>query len=292
MLREAGIRVPVVCVHRAEEGLRRNEDLLAQQLARVISSLLEEARSGARERQEIVAIVSHDLRTPLQTFALGLDVLKASFGADLPKVASTVARMERSVGSMQRLLGDLLDVSRIRESVLSIQIEKQEPSALIDAVIEQNAPIARAKGLRMTRGECAEGSVACDGARVTQALTNLVGNALRHTEQGTIVVRALPAADEMVRFEVTDTGSGIHPEIKARLFERLYQEPSDGRRTGSLRLGLYLVRGIVLAHGGTFGVESDLGTGSTFWFAIPRSKGARPTHSEGSDDRVPVERRA
>lgn len=254
--------------------LLSDERLLVVELARILLgsaenvALVEEAREAARDRQDIVAIVSHDLRTPLQSLSLGIDAIRLwpGSGRSLEELGKTTDRMRRSIASMSRLLDDLLDVSRIHDHKLRVTPQRTDLDALLADVREQHQPIAAAKGLRLVVEGSKGLSVEADAARLSQALANLVSNAIRHTESGEIALCASPRAGG-VRLAVRDTGSGVPREVQSKLFERLYQ--SDGARRGALGLGLYIVRGIAQAHGGTVGVESEPGRGALFYLDLP-----------------------
>jgi signal transduction histidine kinase len=264
-------------IRRAARNLDPSERLVAAHLLRVALTsasrlhLLNEARERARERQEIVAIVSHDLRTPLQSFALGLDAIDLLGGDVLRrKIAGPVARMTRSIGTMTGLLTDLLDVSRIHDTMLPVRLAPQRIGELLSEVQDEHMLLAEKKGIALTSEVEPEGlSCVCDAARLSQALDNIIANALRYTEKGSIHIRARAVPGDRARFEVTDTGPGIAPHVRARLFDRLFQG-EGAQRPGSLGLGLYIVKGIALAHGGAVGVESELGRGTTFWLELPR----------------------
>lgn len=262
--------------------LQADERNLAIELARIAIgnvmtlALMREAQAAARDRQDIVAVVSHDLRTPLQSLSLGIDTLKLGLGsgrspADL---VPTTDRMRRSVVAMSRLLDDLLDVSRIHDRALRVQPSDADLDSVLSEVRDMHLPIAEAKGLSL-RVEPSGLRLVMDPQRVAQALTNFVSNALRHTSQGEVLLRAREHDGE-VRVEVIDTGPGIALEVQRRLFERLFQDVSSSK-SGALGLGLYIVRGIAEAHGGRAGVESTVGEGSCFYLVLPRrslSRGA------------------
>jgi signal transduction histidine kinase len=231
--------------------------------------LVADARDLARDRQEIVSVLSHDLRTPLQSLGLGLDALDLLLAGTLVAApcASTIKRMQRAVAAMGRLLGDLLDVSRIHDGALSIHVKTCDASKLVSDVAEQHAPLAATRGFALQVSSAGAGSLVCDAGRVTQALSNLLSNAIRHADRGPIQLRALRQG-ERVRFEVEDAGPGIPDEVRARLFDRLYRPNDEDGRRGGLGLGLYIAKGIVAAHGGTIGVDSEVGRGSTFWIEL------------------------
>ncbi len=266
-------------VRRATPEFDPSERLVAAHLWRVSLEaterllLLEAAHERARERQEIVAIVSHDLRTPLQSFALGLDAVDLLAGdVARRRIAGPVARMTRSIGTMTRLLTDLLDVSRIHDAGLPIHLAPQRIEDLVDELCDDHMLLAEKKDLNVTSDvQPPELVVVCDAARLTQALGNLMANALRHTERGAISVRVRLVQGDRARFEVSDTGPGLALNVQARLFERLFQAETP-QQSGSLGLGLFIVKGIVLAHGGTVGLESKPGKGATFWLELPRAR--------------------
>lgn len=251
-----------------------DERLLVSELLRILLgsvenvALIDDALSAARDRQDIVAIVSHDLRTPLQSLSLGIDAIKMglSNGRPASELVTTTDRMRRSVTSMARLLDDLLDVSRIHDHKLRVSPQRTELDLLLADVREQHQPLAAVKGLALlVEGE--QGIVIeADGARLAQALGNLISNAIRHTDAGEIALSASRRPGQLVRIAVRDTGHGVPREVQTKLFDRLYQ--SDGHR-GALGLGLYIVRGIAQAHGGRAGVESEPGKGAAFFLDVP-----------------------
>lgn len=231
--------------------------------------LLTTAQEKARERQEIVAIVSHDLRTPLQTFAMGLDAIERTVsGPARTSIEATTARMKRSITSMTRLLEDLLDVSRIHDGALPLRVARHAIAPLLEELCAQHLPMAHKRGIALHAEVEPELEIVCDAERLTQALGNVLSNALRHTDRGSITLRARRIAGARARIEVADTGVGIAPDVRARLFERLYQGETSGR-AGGLGLGLFIVQGIVGAHGGSVAVDSDVGRGTTFSIELP-----------------------
>lgn len=291
-LREAGFRslmvVPMIARGRvlgaivlagATPELRyEREDLLfAQDLGRRIAIALDNARlyveaeRAARVRDELLAIVSHDLRNPLNVLSIGVNDLRRGGPVPLPPAAERrqLDILAHSVERMNRLVRDLLDVARVESGSLAVDLTEYRTDALVQEAVEAHLPLAREKGvlLRLSLPEELP-AVLADGDRILQVFSNLLGNAVRFTpESGTVTVGAEARGDEVV-FGVTDTGPGIPAEEIPRVFDRFWQA-KRARRAGA-GLGLAISRGIVEAHGGRIWVESRVGEGSTFTFALPR----------------------
>ena len=257
---------------RRQRALELSEVLIASHIARAAALALDRHRlvqaiqATVDARHEIVTIVSHDLRTPVHAFSLGLDALRATVRSDA--AAPIYARLDRALRSMRRLLSDLLDVATIQDGTLHLHAAQHAIPALIASVRAGCVEIGAQKALAIAIGDVAQGLLLCDRARIEQALTNLVGNAMKYTERGRVTLSATAEGDAIC-FEVSDTGIGMDSQVQAHLFERLYQGP--GARSGGVGLGLYIVGGIAEAHGGTVAVSSQLGQGSRFFMRIPRT---------------------
>jgi signal transduction histidine kinase len=174
---------------------------------------------------------------------------------------------------MQTLVDDLVDVASITAGKLRLQLEPQDPRALIDDAMEMFAPVARQKSIAL-RGEARDARrVRCDRNRIFQVLSNLISNALKFTDsQGTITVttRAVSNSPSEVCFVVSDTGRGIPAEQVEHVFERFFQGAARGRSGAGL--GLYIARGIVEAHGGRIWAQSEVGQGTTLSFTVPTAE--------------------
>jgi signal transduction histidine kinase len=127
-------------------------------------------------------------------------------------------------------------------------------------------PMAQQKSIRLCSEVASVPSVLCEREMIARVFSNLIGNAIKFTPEGGSIIVTVRQADGGVRFAVTDTGQGIPEDMKARIFERFWQEAPDRRGAG---LGLYISKGIVEAHGGHIGVESQHGIGTTIWFTLP-----------------------
>ncbi len=228
------------------------------------------AERALTARDELMAVVSHDLRSPLAATRASAELL-VRFATDhrARHLAETILR---SSGRMDRLIADLLDVAAIESGHLSVQPTPQGVGGILDEAIEALRPLAEASGAKLVRaGAVPTVTIHCDRGRVLQVLGNLVGNAIKYAPRGSAVVLRADVHADGVRVAVEDQGPGIAPEDAARVFERYYRSrrPGGGPGTG---LGLYIARGIVAAHGGEIGLDSEVGRGSTFWFVLPQAR--------------------
>jgi PAS domain S-box-containing protein len=231
--------------------------------------LYNEAQEAVRAREDLLAIVSHDLRNPLGVvLASSALLLKSSLPPEKEERARRqVEAIQRAGNRMNRLIRDLLDFASIQGGRLSVNRRAQDATAMVTEVLEALEPLAQPKGLRLVRETPADLCVSCDHDRVVQLFSNVVGNAIKFTpDGGVITVRAALEEDE-VRFAVVDTGPGIPAEELPHVFDRYYQAKRKNRE--GIGLGLSIARGIVEAHGGRIWVESEEGKGSTFFFTLP-----------------------
>ncbi len=223
---------------------------------------------AVQARDEVVAVVSHDLRGPVGTINAAAQLL---LEVPLPDVQwrEHVAAMERSSGRLTALIRDLLDVARIEGGALAVQPSPQPVRDLMETVVQLAVPVARRRSITVEPAYegVADRSVRVDRDRILQVFSNLVDNAVRHSpEGGAIVLSAVARGDEVV-FAVQDRGPGIPQAAQEGIFDRFRQLRSPARAgTG---LGLAIVKGIVEAHGGRVWVESEVGEGSTFLVGLP-----------------------
>jgi signal transduction histidine kinase len=232
-------------------------------LASENSELYKEAQRAVRVREQLLAIVSHDLRGPLGTILLTTEVLAAS-----GEHQKAIGRIQRAAKGMLRLIEDLLDFASIEAGSLSIKRQPQDPGPVIQETLASFEGVAQAKGLELTAAvEPHLPKVFCDSERILQVLANLVGNAIKVTAKGGhITLRVEPGGHEVL-FSVSDNGPGISEEDLKHLFERYWRSgKAEYKGTG---LGLAIASGIVSAHGGRIWAESELARGATFRFTIP-----------------------
>jgi signal transduction histidine kinase len=247
---------------RVMERRRAEDALLAKQ------TLLEIA---SKHKSQFLANMSHELRTPLNAILGYTQLIVNRIYGDVPdKIADALARVELSGRHLLALINDVLDLSKIEAGQLTLSLKPYRMRELLHEVLAAMQPLAEAKGLLLTASAPDDLPTATgDDRRMKQVLLNLIGNAIKFTERGTVAIDVAQTGDR-VTIRIADTGPGISPADQARIFEEFQQaDSSTTREKGGTGLGLAIVRRIVGLHGGTVGVESVLGHGSTFWLTIP-----------------------
>jgi len=250
-----------------EHELERERLLLLERTARA------EAERATKARDDMLAIVAHDLRTPLQTIALSSSILADAHDDDERR--RRVGLIERSTGEMQRLISDLLDIAGIESGTFSVLREPVDVRQSIAEALERFEPSAAGAGIALSCDVAADlPPVEADGDRLTQVLSNLLDNAIKFTPAGGAVTIRAAAADTHAHITVEDSGKGIPPEYLPHIFDRFWK--ADRKSRTSAGLGLAICKGIVEAHGGRIGVTSAPGEGTTIDFTVPLLR-----HSEG-----------
>jgi PAS domain S-box-containing protein len=254
---------------------RRQTELENQQLLRDAEHARRQAEAANTAKDDFLAVLSHELRSPLQTMLTWVGMLRAAAGSS-PDTAHGFDALVQSLHTQEQLINDLLDVSRIVSGTLTVEIEPFDLTAAADACVKRLLPEATAKGLVV---ECLgfdeARPVRGDPPRFAQALHNVLQNAVKFTPTGgriTVEARPVDGRHEIV---VRDTGDGIASELLARIFERFWQADSaKTRRHGGLGLGLAIARHLLEAQGGTIlGASAGLGRGATFTLALPAGGG-------------------
>jgi signal transduction histidine kinase len=228
---------------------------------------------AVRDRENMLAIVSHDLKNPLGAIQLNHQLMARTLQSGEPterdrKLLTQLARAQRSAERMVRLIDDILDMAKIEAGRFMVEKADSRVDELLSEVLELHQPAAIQKSILLRTEIPQEACVGYfDHARIFQVLSNLMGNAIKFTpEGGTVTVRA-ETQGELLIFSVEDTGSGIAPEHLPHIFDRFYQAQETSKLgTG---LGLSIAKGIVDAHHGKIWAESMLGKSSTFSFSLP-----------------------
>lgn len=228
----------------------------------------EETKATLTTRDEFLAIVSHDLRSPLSAILHGTEMLAGNRDLEGSENASrTVEGIRRNAAGMLRMIDDLLDVERLAVGKLELVAREHDLRKLAANTLEMFSSRAKEKALNLSIDLPDDPVVvSCDGDRIMQVLTNLVGNAIKFTARGGDVVISVCRGELSGLVSVGDTGPGIPVEARSKIFERFSQLPS-GNRTG-LGLGLFIAKSIVGAHDGKLWVASAVGEGSVFSFAL------------------------
>ncbi|MEO8622126.1 MAG: GAF domain-containing sensor histidine kinase [bacterium] len=240
-------------------------DATAGALARAMT--FDAELEGRRARDDMLAMVAHDLRNPLSLIA-GTSQLLVELDLPTHKRQELLGASQRAVSQMNRLIGDLLDVSSIRTGTFALRLDDCPVDAIMRQVDETMRPLAQQSGISFRiDGAPPATQLRGDSSRIVQAVGNLVANALKFTPRGGDVSVRATRGRRTVAFAVIDNGPGISEDGRRRLFDAFWQEQHDRRGIG---LGLTIVKGIVDAHHGRVVVRSTVGRGSTFALVCPR----------------------
>ena len=249
----------------ANSELVRTQRALTKESARLVHALgVQEA--AVHLRDDVLAIVAHDLRNPLDRISASVELLldETLESESRPRL---LAVMERTVAGMNRLVRDLLDAASIDTGRLALDRTRIDVSGILEIARDVYSPLAAGKLLRLS--SLAEDALVihADQGRILQLLGNLLTNAIRLTSAGGQIDIRASRAGAMVQFSVSDTGPGILEQDLPLVFERFWQGRREAR--GSAGLGLAIGKGIVESHGGKIWVESAFGKGTTFLFTVP-----------------------
>ncbi|NOZ29498.1 MAG: response regulator [Chloroflexi bacterium] len=294
------------------EQARRNERIARErqaELSRVLKALDEatyrlervnymlslardQAEEARRLKQQFAQTISHELRTPLNLIVGFTEMMAQSpeyYGAPLPpSYMRDLSIVHRNACHLQTLVNDVLDLARIEAAQMSLLPEEVDPAVLVQEAVNTARSLVETRGLSLhVRIEPGLPRIWVDSTRIRQVLFNLLNNAARFTEQGSVTVGVRKEAGNIL-FWVADTGVGIAPEDISRIFEEFRQaDGSTRRRHGGAGLGLAISKRFVEMHGGRIWVESEVGKGSTFYFSLPitvqelaANDGSRPLTQE------------
>jgi two-component system, chemotaxis family, CheB/CheR fusion protein len=242
-----------------------------------------EAERANRAKDLFLAILGHELRTPLSSLLLRAQMLRRGGAMDSAKVTRVGEAIERATRMQLQLVDDLLDVSRIAAGKLKVEMQAVDLCAIVRAAVEGVSAAAQSKGMQieLVLDELV-GGVAGDSARLQQVVSNLLTNAIKFTPDGGRVTVTVSMAAGFARIEVRDTGAGIEPSFLPDVFNRFSQEDSSNTRMHSgLGLGLAIVRHLVEEHGGTVQAASaGAGKGAVFTVTLPLMN-VRPVLEQG-----------
>lgn len=238
-----------------------------KRLEQTYRRLYEEAQRAVAARDDVLSFVSHDLGNPLAAIRITTAVLLKQMDASEP-AGRHVAGIREAVDQAQRLIRDLLDVQKLEAGKLVLQTGRVDIDPLIDETIHGLRPLVDEKNLHIVREAASPAAkVIADPDRISQVISNLLGNALKFSPpDGTVTITSERQGEEII-VSVSDEGPGINESDIPHIFDRYWQAKQSGKVGHGI--GLSIVQAIAKAHGGRTWVESTLGTGSTFFFALP-----------------------
>jgi two-component system, chemotaxis family, sensor kinase Cph1 len=231
---------------------------------------VEREQQAVRARDDLVAVVSHDLKTPLGVIQMQAAMFLRSSGVEgddvSPRVRAGAERIQRAVNRMNSLVHDLLDLAKIEAGRFALSRQSEELRELVEEALIILRPLAESKRIQLEVTLTDQSRVDVDRERIFQVLSNLIGNAIKFTPEGGRIALNAEARDRSMCVTVADTGPGVPSDQVPHVFNR-YWQARRGNREGT-GLGLYIAKGIVEAHGGRIWVESS-GPGATFRFTLP-----------------------
>ncbi|MBX9694470.1 MAG: HAMP domain-containing histidine kinase [Cyanobacteria bacterium] len=243
-------------------------------LDRSFRQMAQAKNRSERLRRDMVAMVSHDLKTPLSGTAGYVSLMiEGVYGEPPDEFSGVLARIQSELNRLMRLANDLLDIEKIESGSMELDMDEYEVEDIVDSSIETVRVIAEAKQISLSIACTDDLTLNCDSDRIIQVLVNLLSNAIKYSKDESKVEIIVQPEPRAVRFSVTDQGDGMALETQSIVFDR-YKLIEQDRSLGAMGrgLGLSICKKIVELHGGEICVESEPGKGSCFWFTIPRKE--------------------
>ena len=267
--------IGALSLFRAKSGFDGDDLAFAEDLARLTALALDNARlhdtvrASLRARDEMVGVVSHDLRNPVAAVKMLSRTLLSASKDGGKQARESIELISQAAEQMDALIRDLLDVNRLDAGKLAIEAAPVDPAVLLTDSLQTLRPLVEGKGIKFDlQIETGLPKVIADRERIQQTLSNLVGNAIKFSAAGSkIVVVARRQDSESVVISVIDSGKGIGPDQLPRVFDRYWQSSRTDRQGAGL--GLAIAKGIVETHGGRIWIESQPGEGTTASFTLP-----------------------
>ena len=228
-----------------------------------------------RQKEEFISMAAHEIRAPLTAIKGYLSMMMDGDAGEIPEKASGFLTDASAITDrVIRLVNNMLNVSRIEEGRLIYQLKYVKLSSVAKQVFDQSKHEAERKGLSFTLEVPSDinDQVHADPDRIFEVVANIVSNALKYTNKGSVLIKLSEPKEGTVRLEVKDTGPGISEEARKKLFRKFYRVKSTVGKTIGTGLGLYICKLLVEKFEGTIGVESGVDKGSNFWFELPVKK--------------------
>lgn len=266
----------VMGLYREHRSYDAADVFLAEEIGRRAALAMDNARlhdlvhAGVRARDDMIGIVSHDLRNPVNAVRMlaGAMLDREREEALTPEIAEYASVIRQAAEQMDTLIRDLLDVTRVEAGRLNVDAAREDTEELLSDALRTLAPVAAEKSLTLRLNAPDDlPFVMADRERVAQAISNLVGNAVKFSLPGSEIIVRVAVLDDDLLFSVSDRGQGMTAEQLSHAFDRFWQSSRTDRQGAGL--GLTITKGIVEAHGGRIWVESMPGAGSTFYFTLP-----------------------
>lgn len=239
-------------------------------LDQVFHNMAERLAEAARRKQEMIAMVSHDLKTPLTSIQASLTLLSEGVLGSMPEAAGKEVQIaENNTTRLIDLINDLLDIEKLEAGQLKIHPSDIPLARVFERSLESVGTLAEKQGIKIAV-PAADLKVHADSDRLVQVIVNLLSNAIKFSPSGSTISIIASAMAGSLEVRVVDQGRGVPDQYKQMIFERFQQvELSDSQKRKGTGLGLPICKAIIEGHGGTIGVESEEGKGSTFWFRVP-----------------------
>lgn len=221
-------------------------------------------------KQELMEMVSHDLRTPLTSIRTGMElILEGAYGTLSEKGMKKLDGMNSNISSLVKLVNDLLDLHKSEAGSLTVTKETSPVLPIIERSIHAVQPLAEKRKIEIVV-DCAVENIIADADRLEQVLCNFLGNAVKFSPDGGTIKVEVTSSPSETEFKVCDKGKGVPPDLADAIFERFRQvDPNDKIERKGTGLGLAIAKAIILAHDGSIGVKPNENGGSIFWFKIP-----------------------
>ena len=240
----------------------------ADELARTLSYAEHEIARVDTMQRDLIANVSHDLRTPLTMLKAYAEMIRDLSGDNPVKRAAHLQVIIEETDRLTMLVTDILDLSKLENGSQKLETQTLEVSTWLGDIISRYKGISEQMGYHITFTPDEERTVTCDPGKLERVVCNLINNAINYTGEDKCVYVTQVNTDEGVRIEVRDTGAGIEEDKLSKIFDKYYRSENHKRETIGTGLGLSIVKAILKLHGFPYGVRSKLGEGSVFWFEI------------------------